>query len=318
MTLAREAKDDEAFATAQRIAGVSRQTLGDHAEGRDLIESALVWFEQNRPQSVFRFGHDQHTLGLAFLARILWVQGYTADAVKTANLAVERALALDHASTLCCALAERLCMVSALNQDLDGLEKATQDLTRTSSQHGLQVWKAYGEIFELWAMMQHKEKLASGRITSVIRLLDEMQFNLWYTPFVADVLRSCAPPVGSMWTSFRPPVDCEESHWAMPEFLRLEADFDLEHNAGRRESTVEHRLESALALAHERGARSWELKVAATLARLLISDNRRDKAQLLLRSTIASFPGGNESNALRTANAILNQLQDLPSHETPV
>jgi len=318
MTLAREAKDDEAFATAQRIAGVSRQTLGDHAEGRDLIESALVWFEQNRPQSVFRFGHDQHTLGLAFLARILWVQGYTADAVKTANLAVERALALDHASTLCCALAEGLCMVSALNQDLDGLEKATQDLTRTSSQHGLQVWKAYGEIFELWAMMQHKEKLASGRITSVIRLLDEMQFNLWYTPFVADVLRSCAPPVGSMWTSFRPPVDCEESHWAMPEFLRLEADFDLEHNAGRRESTVEHRLESALALAHECGARSWELKVAATLARLLISDNRRDKAQLLLRSTIASFPGGNESNALRTANAILNQLQDLPSHETPV
>ena len=318
MTLAREAKDDEAFATAQRIAGVSRQTLGDHAEGRDLIESALVWFEQNRPQSVFRFGHDQHTLGLAFLARILWVQGYTADAVKTANLAVERALALDHASTLCCALAEGLCMVSALNQDLDGLEKATQDLTRTSSQHGLQVWKAYGEIFELWAMMQHKEKLASGRITSVIRLLDEMQFNLWYTPFVADVLRSCAPPVGSMWTSFRPPVDCEESHWAMPEFLRLEADFDLEHNAGRRESTVEHRLESALALAHECGARSWELKVAATLARLLISDNRRDKAQLLLRSTIASFPGGNESNALRTANAILNQLQDLPSHETSV
>jgi hypothetical protein len=255
-------------------------------------------------------------IALAFLARILWLQGYTTDAVKTAHLAVERALALDHASTLCCALAEGLCMVSALNQDLDGLEKATQDLTRTASRHGLQVWKAYGEIFELWAMTQHKEKPASGRITSVIRLLDEMQFNLWYTPFVADVLRSCASPVGSMWTSFRPPVDCEDSHWAMPEFLRLEADFDLEHNAGQFESTVEHRLESALA--HERGARSWELKIAATLARLLISDNRRDKAQILLRSTISSFPSGNESNGLRTAKAILDELQHLPSHETSV
>jgi hypothetical protein len=209
-------------------------------------------------------------------------------------------------------------MVSALNQDLDGLKKATQDLTRTASRHGLQVWKAYGEIFELWAMMQHKEKPASGRITSVIRMLDEMQFNLWYTPFVAEVLRSCASPVGSMWTSFRAPVDREESHWAMPEFLRLEADFDLEHNAGRLKSTVQHRLESALALAQESGARSWELKVAATLSRLLISDNRRDKAQVLLRSTISSFPGGNESNGLRTANAILNELPDLPSHETSV
>jgi hypothetical protein len=107
-----------------------------------------------------------------------------------------------------------------------------------------------------------------------------------------------------MWTSFRPSVDCQDSHWAMPEFLRIEADFDLEHNAGRLESTVEHRLESALALANEHGARSWDLKVAATLARLLISDNRRDKGQILLRSTISSFPSGNESNGLRTANAI--------------
>jgi hypothetical protein len=167
-------------------------------------------------------------------------------------------------------------------------------------------------------MMQHNEKPASGRFTSIMRLLDEMQFDLWYTPFVVDVLRSCASPVGSMWTSFRPSVDCGESHWAMPELLRLEADFDLEHNAGRLESTVEHRLESALALAQERGARSWELKVAATLARLLISDNRRDKAQALLHSAISSFPSGNQSNGLRTANAILNELQHLPSHETSV
>jgi hypothetical protein len=60
------------------------------------------------------------------------------------------------------------------------------------------------------------------------------------------------------------------------------------------------------------------LKVAATLARLLISDNRRDKAQILLRSTIASFPSGNESNGLRTAKAILNELKHLPSQETSV
>jgi predicted ATPase/DNA-binding winged helix-turn-helix (wHTH) protein len=318
MTLATEAKDDEAFATAQRLAGVSRSSSGYHIEGRALVERALIWFEQNRPQSVFRFGHDQHALGLAFLARILWLQGYTTDAVKAADLAVERALELDHASTLCCALAEGLCMVSALNQDLDALEKATQDLTRTASRYGLQVWKAYGEIFELCSIMQHKEKPESGRITSVIRLLDEMQFNLWYTPFVADVVRSCGSPVGSMWTSFRPSADFEGGHWAMPEFLRIEAEFDLEHNAGRIESKVEHHLESALALAQERGARSWELKVAITLARLLISDNRRDEAQTLLRSTISSFPSGNESNSLRMAKVILNQLQHLPSHETSV
>jgi hypothetical protein len=207
-------------------------------------------------------------------------------------------------------------MVSALNRDLDALETAAQTLTHTASHHGLHLWKAYGDLYELWAVMQHREKPGSGRIPSVIRLLDDMRFNLCYTPFVADVLLSSASPVGSMWTSFRPSVDCEDSHWAMPEFLRIEAEFDLERNAGLFDSTVEHRLERALALARDCGARSWELKVVATLARLLISDSRRDEAQILLRSTIASFPSGNESNALRAANALLNELQH--SHETSV
>jgi predicted ATPase/DNA-binding winged helix-turn-helix (wHTH) protein len=309
MKRATELKDGEAFATAQRIAGVSRHLRGDHAEGRILIERALIWFEQNPPQSTFRFGLDQHVAGLAFLARIRWVQGDTTDAVRAAHLAVERALALDHASTLCCALAEGLCMVSALNQDLEALETATQVLTRTAAHHGLQFWQAYGNIFELWAMMQHTEKPAWGQLASVIRRLDGMQFDLWYSPFVADVLRSCASPGGSMWNSFRSPVACEDSHWAMPEFLRIEADFDREHNAGRLESPVEQRLERALALAHESGARSWELKVAVTLARLLINDHRLDKARILLRGTISSWPTGNASNALRTATAILNDLQ---------
>lgn len=316
MTLATEAKDEEACATAQRIAGVSRHSLGAHAEGRALIERALLWFEQNRPESAFRFGLDQQAAGLAYLARILWVQGYTTDAVTTAQLAVERALALDHASTLCCALAEGQCMVSALNRDLDALETAAQTLTRTASNHGLHFWKAYGDLYELWAMVQRKEKPASGRIPSLIRLLDEMQFHLWYTPFVADVLRSCTSPAGSMWTSFRPSVDCEDSHWAMPELLRIEAEFDWEHNAGQLESTVEQRLERALTLARECGARSWELRVASTLARLLISEKRRDEAHSLLRNAISSFPRGNESNDLRTANALLNELPR--SHETSV
>jgi hypothetical protein len=57
-------------------------------------------------------------------------------------------------------------MVSALNQDFDGLEKATQDLIRTASRHGLQAWKDYGEIFKLWAMVQHK------RYAEAIRMED--------------------------------------------------------------------------------------------------------------------------------------------------
>ena len=95
---------------------MSRHFLGHHAEARLLIETALRWYERDRTAQAFRFGLDQHVAGLAFLARILWVQGFSGDAMKTASAAVEKARALDHACTLCCALAEGWCMVHALTK----------------------------------------------------------------------------------------------------------------------------------------------------------------------------------------------------------
>jgi hypothetical protein len=313
MALAAEAKDDDAFATAQRIAGVSKHFLGDHAAGRSLIETALIWHEKNRPRSVFRFGLDQYAAGLAFLARILWVQGFTADAVSAANSAVEHAAALDHACTLCCALAEGTCMISALNRDLPALGQAAEVLTRTASRHGLQFWKAYGDIFDLWATMQaHPGRAASGRLNSVIRTLHDIHFDLRYTPFVADLFDSPASRTSRRIEPMRiftlPSANREDSHWATPEFLRIEAAVKSEHGDAPPQTTVEQRLEDALALARARSAPSWELRIAIDLARLLVADNCPDKARALLHNTISSFPDGSESEDWRTAETMMNEL----------
>ncbi len=67
MTQATEAKDDEALATAQRLAGVSRHSLGDHAEGRAVIERALIWFEQTGRSQHFDSVSINTRLALRFL-----------------------------------------------------------------------------------------------------------------------------------------------------------------------------------------------------------------------------------------------------------
>jgi hypothetical protein len=127
MDLSRSAGDFEGLAAGQRIAGVSRHFLGEHAEARSLIEASLKWYEAGHPTQAFRFGLDQHVAGLAFLSRILWVQGYSSDAMETASVALDEARALDHACTLCCAFAEGWCMVHALNGESEPVAQGAAD-----------------------------------------------------------------------------------------------------------------------------------------------------------------------------------------------
>jgi hypothetical protein len=99
---------------------------------------------------------DQYAAGQAYLARVLWFQGYTGEALEAAAAAVARAKAIDQACSLCCALAEGWCMVHALNGDAETVEQAAVTLIDTAAKHGLGFWKHYGEMFERWAAARQR------------------------------------------------------------------------------------------------------------------------------------------------------------------
>jgi len=56
-------------------------------------------------------------------------------------------------------------------------------------------------------------------------------------------------------------------------------------------------------------ARSWELRAAISLARLLIAQNRQDEAKSNLAPILARFTEGFESADLKQAAALLGGLQ---------
>lgn len=149
--LAQAAADQDALITGQRLAGISQYFLGQHAEARRLIEISLRWYERGRAAQAFRFGMDQYAAGQAYLARVLWFQGLASEALEAAAAGVARARSIDHACSLCCALAEGWCLIHALNGDDEAVEQAAATLIRTAAKHGLGFWKSYGETFERWA-----------------------------------------------------------------------------------------------------------------------------------------------------------------------
>jgi hypothetical protein len=304
MNLSGSAGDFEGLAAGQRIAGVSRHFLGEHAEARSLIEASLKWYEGGHPTQAFRFGLDQHVAGLAFLSRILWVLGYSSDAMETASVALDRARALDHACTLCCALAEGWCMVHALNGENEPVAQGAMSLISAASKHGLGLWRIYGEIFEVWsAAKQSASESSCDRIAVLMASLSRIDFDPGYSTLLADLLLTSDATRNRIDTAA---IDASflmrtshEGHWAAPEFIRVQT-----HLLSGTKSSFEKELAAALSLARRQGAHAWELKIAVDLAETLLEGRRREEARQVLEPAMSSFPDGRRSHTWNSAVAL--------------
>jgi hypothetical protein len=113
-TAAEKKSDPSDLLLRNRIVGVSLFYLGDPGQARAKVEQMLAGFPALRPRlQAVRFGLDQKMAALVHLSRILWVQGYPDQAVRTAASGVDEAAAIDHTVSLCFALADGACEVSA-------------------------------------------------------------------------------------------------------------------------------------------------------------------------------------------------------------
>jgi len=97
----------------------------------------------------------------ALLARILWLQGFPDEAAHTARSAVDRALAIGHALSLCHALGQAACPIAHLNGDLGWAEDSVAILLDNAGERGLSGWIARGHCF-LGMTMIAQQDFAGG------------------------------------------------------------------------------------------------------------------------------------------------------------
>jgi predicted ATPase len=71
---------------------------------------------------------------------------------------------------------------------------------------------------------------------------------------------------------------------------------------------AESALRQAVASARRQDAKSWELRAATSLARLLIGQGRRDEARTMLGELYGWFTEGFDTTDLRKARALLDEL----------
>src|SRR5262249_16899210 len=95
--------------------------------------------------------------------------------------------------------------------------------------------------------------------------------------------------------------------WYEPELYRLKGELLLQQNSDN-QTEAESCFHHALDIARNQQAKSFELRVATSLARLWQSQGKRDAARQLLGDVYYWFTEGFDTADLKDAKALLDEL----------
>lgn len=315
--LAATTGDPADLAAGDRMAALILHYLGDQTAARQRLEHllarpvALV----RRPQPI-RFAIDPQVAVRAFLARILWFQGFPDQATRTAQLSVDEAEATEHALTLCHALAQAAGSVALFNGDVAAAARFTAILVDRSRELGLAGWIARGHCFQGTVLIMQGD-FAAG-LPMLREALDELRESgaaPGHPTFLGVLARGLgqAGQVSEGLTAIDQALALSERHEErsiLPELLRNKGELLLLEESVGATRAAEDCFRQALGWAHRDGTLSYELRAAFSLGRLLRDQGRGTEARDLVASVYGRFTEGFETADLQTAKRLMDELSN--------
>ena len=297
----------------ERLIGTSQYYLGDLLSARHHIEGVLADYVAADDRShIIRFQVDFGVTARVFLARILWLQGVSDQAMLTAENSIADARAANHANSLCSALALAACPIALWVGDWVAAEHYVGMLLEHSRNHALSRWRAYGRCHQGALAIQR------GDLSTGLRLLragleelgDPRSAPLLFRFVMAEALGRAGQIADGLAAIEEEIVDSErsEERWATAELLRIKGELLLLQGMPGAAAAAEDHFRQALDWARRQGALSWELRTASSLARLWRDQQRVTEARELLGSVYGRFTEGFATADLREARSLLQQL----------
>ena len=313
-SLAVKQADPADLLIGDRMTGVVLHFLGDQASAREHIERMLArYVAPVRRSHTIRFLYDQRVVAAAFLARILWLQGFPDRAMSTVQSIVGDPPVIGHARSV--ALAQAACPISLLVGDLPATERAVATLLDEAARHALAIWHAWGRAFEGILFIKR------GDAVNGLALLRTARGELRETGFAAlyaEILRALAEALAGAGEVAEGLVTIDEAlarserdeeRWCVAELLRIKGELLLLQTGPDTVVAAEDHFRQALDWASRQGALSWELRAATSLARLWRSQGRSKAAYQLLAPVYDRFTEGVETADLIAARELIDDLR---------
>jgi predicted ATPase len=298
---------------AHRTAGITHWFAGEYVGAREHLERALALFQPGRDDDLaFRFAQDAGVAAMLYLALTLWPLGDIGRADSLVRDAEARIAGHPHIGTRAYGKCH-LTLVELTRGDLSRTARNAVELAQLTREHDLPMWQAVGVFLEGVAKAKSGELIVGladmRRGVELLRERKLLVFDGLFMIALADV-EARAGDVERALTILDEALATSErtGHRAFEaELHRVRGEMLLRRDRTDTAS-AEQALRRAIAVAHEQGTRSFELRAALSLAKLYQSAARLVDAHAVLPPALEGFSPTAEMPDIAEAQALLEAL----------
>jgi class 3 adenylate cyclase/tetratricopeptide (TPR) repeat protein len=297
--------------------GVECLHRGEFTTGRAYLEKGLALYDPaHRPSYSELWSYDMRVALRRHLSWQLASLGHLDRALLQRDAFLDEARRLSHAPTLAFALCGAWVTGWFVRVEPGSLLHCADEALVLATELGLGHYRAFALIFRGWSLA------ALGRAEEGIPLLiaglaswDELGLiavRPWHLTLVADAWRMIGQWQAALERvgEARRLAQETEDRCFQAETVRLTGDvlMAMGDRAG-----AEVRYREAIGIAQQQRAKLWELRAAASLARLWRDQGKRSEARDLLAPVYGWFTEGFGTSVLQEAKALLDELSAGPS-----
>jgi predicted ATPase len=301
------------FGMAHRLVGLSYYFAGDFASARAHFETASNAFDPERDSDfAFRFGQDPAVAVMVFLALTLWPLGELERARHFADQAVERALSTGHVNTIVYTHTLKA-MFEMLRRDFQRCASHADAILDMAGKHGLALWLSYATAQRGWATYRSgdRENGKTGLREGIDRL--RAQKIEMFLPFFLSLDAELEAESEGMDAglsiideAIAEADSIGERHY-YAESHRIRGEILLKRDPAKT-APAEQAFLTAIAVAQQQNARSFELRAALSLAKLYQSTNRASDAHAILARALEGFAPTPEFPDVAEGQVLLDTL----------
>ena len=315
--LAEARRDRPALLNAMRGQAMIRLFMGHLPGAREAIERAVDAFETSSEEerlAARAAGQDAGVADMALMSWALWLLGRADMAIMRMDAALRRADAISHphSQAYACYYAS---ILHALRGEFSTAQGLAERCLTLSEEHGFRQWRGLARAIRGICMVQLNPSSSA---------LEEIQVAL-------DEYRDAGYQLGitALYVLLCPALLCNHGHEAALELIeqglatttrnserifeaelyRLKARALLVRGGPVVRAEAQSLLDQASTTARSQHAKALELRAAMDRAALWIDQGRREEARDSLAPIYASFTEGFDTQDLKQAKALLDQLR---------
>jgi DNA-binding response OmpR family regulator/class 3 adenylate cyclase/predicted ATPase len=303
----------------RRLVGVTALAQGDFAAAASHLERCVQDYNPaDRPFYASLAIDDVRLNMMGYLSTALISLGRLDEAHARITATLEEARRLSHGYTLVHALMT-VCWFEWCGAEWTPLARHAEEMLEFSNRHGFPLFRTMAEVIQgctLAAFGRAEEGLPLlHRGLAVIRAIGQGL----HLPQILTMLAFAHGKAGQHEEGLRRLAEAAEiaeasgDRWAEAELCRVRGNLLL---ATGRAQEAEASYRQGLSVARRQNGRLWELRVAISLARLLIGEGRNEEARALLEPIYGWFKTAVRTPDLEEAREMLGRLQLVPAVAT--